>query len=692
MAFEGIANVFSWTDHGLRVRLLLTGLITLIFTAGVLQWSFRYGRLAYDITYDDVMYFQDAYSRIKILYEQGLGSMITELFHKPPHSPYSTLLAATGFALFGPGDWVPYLMNGITLFLFLGFLTYILKDIPFILSASFITLFLFVPVSFFAVHEFRPDFAVAILTCLFIFLAFEASASLRNYDSFKLRCAGAVFGLALLSKPSNFAHTLVLGFGVSILVTLSQLVVNYRQWQQRTSRKILSILRDFYLPGLVLAVPYYVANWRHVWDYFWVNVRGENAEVWSFKGSYWGFLKAYTVDGSSASMISRYLFLFSAIVMFSMWFFFYKKKWRDLYLLAGLMSIGIASLGIVIYSQYNNAYLGLTYQIMFCCATCYCLSCLYGNKLWFTFIVLTFVVFTGWHILKVPLPEMVNNQTQLTRKGDSANLKIIKGIKNHLKQFDSNIAPSKVFVSFAGEVNADSMQWFALQKSIPLQFFELNMLKDIDAYKKAISESDFIVVADEDAAGVYRWLPSYTMQKQFLDLLRVQPVMKEIMVLKTSHDTIKGYIRLFANQSKLEKKIITVSLSYPISGFLTPEGPYPQWKLPVVRWGLYPESRILLPDKLSGTVKINLSAYGQQGANLSITLNKTEIYHHIFKGESFEDIDIPLIVSSGKKVIGLKYDKFSGGKDEFNRTILFQNIRILMPLQKSISTPLEKEH
>lgn len=678
--FESFAIVCSSTNRGLTTRFLLSGLIALVFTAGVLQWSFHYGRLAYDITYDDVGYFQDAYSRIKVLYEEGMGSMIAGLVHNPPHGPYSTFLAFIGFALFGPSNWVPYLMNGITLFLFLGFLTYILRDIPFILSTSLITLFLFVPVSFYIVHEFRPDYAVAVFTCLFVFVAFESIASIRNYDGLKLRLAGVLFGLALLSKPSFFAHTLALGVGVSIMIAMHQLVVNYRHWQQETNRKILSILMDFYLPGIVLAAPYYAINWRHVWDYFWIYTRGEKAEIWSFNVGYWGVLKAFTVNGPSSWMISSYLFLFSLIVIFSMLFLCYKKNWRDLCLLVGLTVIAITSLGIVIYGRHNNPYLGLTYQIMLCCAACYCISSFYrNNTLCFIFLISSIIVFSVWHMVSVPLPKMVSNQTSLARKGDSANQKIINVINNHLKEFDSNIASSKVFISFAGEVNASSMQWLSMQQNIPMLFSDLHTTNDMGAYENAISESDFVVVADEDAVGIYRSQPSYAIQKPVLDFLRRHPTLKEIMALKTSKDTINGYIRLFANQLRLEDKKNTVFLPYTISGFLPPEGPYPQLKLPVVRWGLYPESQILLPDNLKGSVLIYLSARGQQGTKLVIISNKEEIYQHVFIGNSFENMTIPLTVSSGTNVISIKYDKFYEGNNNLNRAILFQDIRISTP-------------
>ena len=675
-AFEYATNVFSRVNLGIKARFILASLIALLFTASVLQWSFHSGRLAYDMTYDDVSYFQDAYLRVKVLYEQGLGTMITGLFHTPPHSPYSTLLAFIGFALFGPRDWVPYFMNSITIFLFLGFLAYILRNIHFIISAMIIMMFLFVPLSFFAVHEFRPDYVVALFSCAFSFLAFEHLLYQRNHGALRLRCAGVAFGLALLSKPSFFAHTLALAFAISVLIMLHHLLANYPQWKQETRKRILSILGDFYLPAIVLAVPYYALNWRHVLDYFLINTRGQFSEIWNFKESYWEVFKSFTVVDPGSRMISSYLFFFSGIVIFSMLFLFHKRKWHDAWLLTGLMAVAIGSLGIVVYGRHNNPYFGLTYQMMLCLATCYCLSSLRRDKLCFALILSTFILFTGWYMASKPLFSRIGNQTFLARKGSSTNLKIINAIENHLRGLDSNNAPIQIFFCFAGEVNASSSQWLSLQKSLPLEFSDLHTQQDIAAYKKAVLESDFVVVADEDADGIYRWLPSYIVQRPVLDFLRMQPAMQEIMVSKTSKDVADGYIRLFANKSHLQKKELTVFLPYRISGFLPPEGPYPQWKLPVVRWGLYPESQILLPDRLRGGIKIRLSARGKPGTALVVTHNRVEIYRHLFKGSSFEDIAIPLSVSSGQNAVGFQYEEFSTGEDGINRTILFQNIRI----------------
>lgn len=307
------------------------------------------------------------------------------------------------------------------------------------------------------------------------------------------------------------------------------------------------------MPGIVLAIPYYALNWRHVWNHFWINTRGEASGMWNFKGSYWEALKAFTVDGLSSLELSSYLFFFLALVIFSAVFFLHKRKRHDLYLLAGLMAVAVVSLGIIVYGRHDNHYFGLTFQMLLCFAACYCLAALYENKLLFALIVLTFIAFSGWHSVSKPMYTNFSNKSLLAQKGNSINLEVIMAIESHLKGVESNIVPINVSFAFAGEVNATSSEWLALQKSLPLQFSDLHKQGDIAAYKKAVSESDFVVVSDEDAdpAGIFHWLPSFGMQQQVLEFLRIQPGMEEIMISKTSRDVVNGYIRVFANKAKL---------------------------------------------------------------------------------------------------------------------------------------------
>jgi hypothetical protein len=140
------------------VLLVVSGL----FTANVIQWSFRHGRLAMDPVADDVTYLIDGFQRINILNTAGFRAFCNSFVQSPPHSPWSTLLASIAFAFFGVHDWAPYALNGLLVFLLL-LVAWELVDLrnSFSRVALILTVLLLQP-AFQAVLEFRPDFAVAL--------------------------------------------------------------------------------------------------------------------------------------------------------------------------------------------------------------------------------------------------------------------------------------------------------------------------------------------------------------------------------------------------------------------------------------------------------------------------------------------------------------------------------------------------
>ena len=99
--------------------LLLISILSAAYTANVIQWSLRFGRLAMDPVFDDVGYLTDGLQRLNILDQAGFHAFCRSFVQAPPHSPWSTLLATSAFSVFGVHDWAPYLLNGLLVFIFL---------------------------------------------------------------------------------------------------------------------------------------------------------------------------------------------------------------------------------------------------------------------------------------------------------------------------------------------------------------------------------------------------------------------------------------------------------------------------------------------------------------------------------------------------------------------------------------------
>src|SRR5438067_516910 len=95
---------------GVRGRVGWYVVAAALFTAILINYSLRHGRLAVGPTDDDAVYFVDALQRLDILH-RGFKPFLHNLIQFPPHSPFATALAMLSFAVFGTHQWAPYAGN-----------------------------------------------------------------------------------------------------------------------------------------------------------------------------------------------------------------------------------------------------------------------------------------------------------------------------------------------------------------------------------------------------------------------------------------------------------------------------------------------------------------------------------------------------------------------------------------------------
>jgi len=189
--------------------LLLISILSAAYTANVIQWSLRFGRLAMDPVFDDVGYLTDGLQRLNILDQAGFNAFCRSFVQAPPHSPWSTLLATSAFAVFGVHDWAPYLLNGLLVFIFLCLAWDIVDHKNTLTRFAISSLVLLLQLPFQAVLEFRPDFAAALFTAAFSVLFLKIGFRETGPGPEVRSCifVGLLAGLAFLTKPSFFPLT-----------------------------------------------------------------------------------------------------------------------------------------------------------------------------------------------------------------------------------------------------------------------------------------------------------------------------------------------------------------------------------------------------------------------------------------------------------------------------------------------------
>ena len=115
----------SWPRDLVLATILAAAFVALQITA-----SLNGGTLSFPPTYDDIGYYNDAASRVRILWDSSSISVLKNYIVSPPHAPGSTFLAAVGFLMFGVKPWAADVANALPLFLFTLIIIRLFSGLP----------------------------------------------------------------------------------------------------------------------------------------------------------------------------------------------------------------------------------------------------------------------------------------------------------------------------------------------------------------------------------------------------------------------------------------------------------------------------------------------------------------------------------------------------------------------------------
>lgn len=281
-----------------------------LFALLVLQYSFQHGRLLYDPTYDDVGYLHDGLQRVSHFHRGGVEKMLREYIKDPPHSPAFSLLAATGFAFFGPNDWAPYACQMLWVFLSLLFVRWFLPTHSLWTYATVCGFVLTVPLLPHTVHEFRPDIAwglaCAVGTILLLWHPLDKA-------SLPIRLGiGAVWGLAFWIKPSAFPLTSIHG---AVALAASWWIERGRSESRPTFTNTLRRALPTFAVIAAIGLPHFLLTGLRYPLYLWNNLTGPWKEVWAFHGGLAEHLTFYlTNQYGGRPMLGDHLWLMGALI------------------------------------------------------------------------------------------------------------------------------------------------------------------------------------------------------------------------------------------------------------------------------------------------------------------------------------------------------------------------------------------
>jgi hypothetical protein len=501
-----------------RETVLVLLLISSIYTALVVQWSLREGRLAMDPVEDDVLYLIEGVQRLHTLDAMGFGAFCTSLLQIPPHSPWSTGLAMAGYALMGVHDWAPYVLNGSIVFLFLLFVcTFVSPRSP--MSQAAIVLFvLMLPLMLRAVHDFRPDVAVAVFTTAFSLLlvkmgCYDDQGRTEFRDHLFI---GVVAGIAYLTKPSFFPHTTVMLLAAMILAEVCRVLSSSGRYEMgRTLRRSLAV----FIGALVVAGPYYLFGGRTILDYFLVNSgTSYSALLAKIPGGFPAALHEYLIGTSSQQMFGPFLAQLTICLILGFCVAAVRKNWRAVLFLSSGVALATLSIAIIAAGDMGNIFFGCTWGLIFVSTSLFSLGTFAGKRE-SLFIATLFFVSSALTFFASDLPRGVWTVSKDAARQNSLNAAVVHEIVA-LAAKEPRKSLIKVYATFFGKVNSVSQAWLALSDSLPLDFHDLQRSGSIEENLAGIQSADFVEVADPASKWLHAWLPINTLQSRFLDYMR----------------------------------------------------------------------------------------------------------------------------------------------------------------------------
>lgn len=656
---------------------LFAGALAVVVTLFALQFSFAYGRLLIPLAYDDLSYFIDAIERVRMLYMNGVGAVVRDYIHHPPHAPLSAGLASLGFLLFGTQNWAPYAANCLLLFILLLFVSRLTSDLPALHRALILLFVCTVPVSIMAVIEFRPDFGAALFTSMGII--WTLGRPIHSADRRHLLASGALFGIALLAKPSIFPFTVFI-WGCSIAAGIL-----CEMWTNRSFRIPAGTVRNGLLniaAGATVSLVYFAFAFREIVEYVRTVVFSSKSDLWVLHGGIGEQLRFYIFGGSGRQFLGGHAWLLlGGITLCSAVVFATARKNFSIRWLALIVLLGL-TYAFPTANRVKSQFFGMTFQTLL--PLCGVLSLRYavarlGGKGLPTVarLAVPVAVFVGGALLMMPLFPFWGARGTAAIE-EEWHLWQINTELLHLLEKYSDGKETRIFLTAAGAVNSGTLQWAAAKETGLRQFISTSDLgwdSDLRLYRERIANSDLVVAAEPGVLGVWQHLPSVKCISETFRMVAESPDFMEVG--RVPDGAGKNY--------RVYKRIAAFAFLgwKDAGGFLPSESPYflpprPPLARSAVRWACGPESRLQLDGVKAGHLKLNISCRADAGQVMTIRYGGVALKKALFSDSNrFIDIAVEFDAKNGDDLLHFEFTKWESKPQSRPLAAVFKRLQIL---------------
>lgn len=656
-------------------RLVPCFLLAVVFTLLIVNYSLTHGRLIYPPTYDDVGYFERGQRTLNELGRGGVAGLAAYLVRDPPHSPFSIPLATVSLALLGPHDWAPYVGNVVVIFVFLVFVGYLLGELAAWQRVLGLVLALTPPFVGLTVHEFRPDLPVGCVTAMTMILVVEQS--LVDAGPGRRWLIGACFAATLLIKPTFFPLSL-------LLVTLALMLSVVRDLAGRPLQLGFSSLTrrwlgPFVIGGLV-ALPYYVMAGKGIARYIWDNAVGRFRAIWIDPAAARGWaeqLGFYLTGPGGATALGYHLFIMGAIILGGFALVVLRGTGQERGMGGALLFLTLAAYAIPTAGPLKHFFMAPTFYYLVTFEAMWTLGLLSraaraappgsarpGLRL-VSLLVLPAALLSGVACARFPGAWGHRADPDVVARNQAV-ASVYETVRDNAR------LPARVFVDMLGIANPVLFQYMADKDGKEALDFDAGNANiflegELDAVARKLDEVDVVIAGGECGPPQSR-IPLMRLCAQTLDLIRAR---EEFRLLRVVPAPGTPYY-VFKRPGRFE--------GYEeLGGIGEVEGPYPQWGLPAVRWGLGPRTRLRVTAPPGAGRKLSMSAQAQLAdQEMTVRVDGLPVLHHRFEEVGrFYDLEIPLGAHTESPVIELDYGRaLAGGLERQRLAVLFRVLRV----------------
>ena len=548
------------------------------------------GRLAQELVHDDVGYALDGVKRLDILLQAGPGAALHNLVAIPPHSPWQTLLAMLSFVAAGIEDFAPYAANSVILVGVALALAWNLRTASRGIFWPALAAVLTAPLAYFAISEFRPDITLGLVCALMAWWFLEGVMERRRAASI---AAGAALGLALLVKPTFFAHTLALAFALCTFALAAAWVDAPAETRGiARTRAALRPIAIFLALGVALSIAYWIVAGGQIVHYFWSNTHGSEGAVYAYDAHltlaerlrlewrYFRHLNLLVTPWAAAAALA-----FAALLA-------WHGDRRGAVRLAAFVALGALSAAIVFVGNHPSPFFYTTAHWIAVLAAVEGFALLAnvlaapGRRA----LIGTFAAGAAVLLILDLLTPYWGRPSDDIVKETASNARVVRTLWDDMRARGldpANVSwPPQLLTLVDADVNNASLAWTARRLGLPVEALGVGLFETEDRLLVRAASADYVVFANPYIAHVRQGRPMDVSQAAAVPRLLADPRFRMVtpprrdqryyLLVNDEHLARfdgTGVLRLGADDIPLE-----------LSGLGLLEGPYPASSLPRLRW------------------------------------------------------------------------------------------------------------